>query len=345
MFNASVGPDYTICYSNYVSYTRTYSASTNSGHSYNPLHPSSCPERLGVSDGSPRASQIRISMSLDGKAELISSEPSPPRVQAPRPSSSGSVVPQKRMPVLQRSQSAFAFGSLPPVSAAVSFPAQLPRGRSRDARSWQFACDAEARDELTTQAENESSGSAVAAISLLRSTSKSALKPNSNKRNALAAMHDVSAHGKKPKLGRTQSSLARLQSTEKDPRPSSSKGKVELMQSPSGDSDKENWAPHEDGGNARRRPLPTGRSESQPSSKRVLGDNFNPLQHSAHVGGGGRNKKRKAANATPKIFEDQEDSKEVGAEVEKFMRGEVSPSKRGEFEGAQALLAMMGSWR
>jgi hypothetical protein len=248
------------------------------------------------------------------------------------------------MPGFQRSQSAFAFGSLSPISAAVSFPPRLHRGRSRDARSWQFACDAEARDELTTQAENESSGSAVAAISLLRSTSKSALKPNSNKRNAPAATQDVSAHGKKPKLGRAQSSLARLQSTEKGSRPSSSNGKIDLTHSPSGDSDKENWAPHEDGGKARRRPLPTGRSEKQQYAKRVLGDNFNPPQHLAHVGGG-RNKKRKAANAAPKIFEDQENSKEVGAEVEKFMRGEVSPSKRGEFEGAQALLAMMGSWR
>lgn len=283
-------------------------------------------------------------MSLDGKAELISSEASPPRAHAPRPSSSGSTVPQHRMRGLQRSQSALAFGSLPQVSAAVSFPPRLPRGRSRDARSWQFACDSEARDELTTQAENESNGSAVAAISLLRSTSKSALRPNSNKRNAPPAKYDASVHGKKPKLGRAQSSLARLQSMENDSRPQSSNGKVDLMHSPSGDSDKENWVPQEGGGNARRRPLPTGRQDKQPYSKPVLSDNFNPPTRLANIGGG-RSRRRKAANAEPKIFEDQENSGEVGKEVEKFMRGEVSPSKRGEFEGAQALLAMMGAWR
>ena len=282
-------------------------------------------------------------MSIDGKAELISSEPSPPRAQAPRPSSSEPALPQARMRGLQRSQSAVTLGHLSPISSATLFPPRLPRGRSRDARSWQFACDAEVRDELTTQAENESSGSAVAAISLLRSTSKSAFKPNSNKRNAPSAKHEIAAHGKRAKLGRAQSSLARLQNTEKNSRPQSSNGKVDMIHSPSGDSDKENWVPHEDGSNARRRPLPSRRPENHPS-KPVLGENFNPPQRSANLGGG-RNRKRKGASNAPKIFEDQENSGARGEEVEKFMRGEVSPSKRGEFEGAQALLAMMVSWR
>lgn len=283
-------------------------------------------------------------MSLDGKAELISSEPSPLRAQAPRPSSSGSAIPQKRMRGLQRSQSALSFGPLTGISAAIPLVPRLARGRSRDARSWQFACDAEARDELTTQAENESSGSAVAAISLLRSTSKSALKPNSNKRNAPSTKHDVSAHGKKPKLGRAQSSLARLQSIGKESRPQSSKGKDGLVHSPSGDSDKENWVPHEDGGNARRRPLPSGRSDTQPFAKAVLRDNLNPPTHLTHIGGS-RNKRRKTANVTAKIYEDQENSGEVDEDVQKFMGVEVSPSKRGEVEGAKALLAMMSGWR
>ncbi|KAG0650943.1 Homeobox YOX1 [Hyphodiscus hymeniophilus] len=277
-----------------------------------PVHPSSCPERIGFSEISPPASEIRLSMSLDGKAELIMSERSPPSKLAPRPSSSsGLALPQKHLRGLHRSQSAFTVGSISPMSAGDIFPPRLPRGRSRDARSWQFACDAEARDELTTQAENESSGSAVAAISLLRSTSKSALKPNSNKRNATTAKHDVGSHGKKPKIARAQSSLARLQSVEKDWRPHSSTGKVDVMCSPSGDSDKENWLPHEGEGNARRRALPSGRPDKQSDTKPVLGDNFNPPQHLAHIGGG-RNRKRKAANAAPKIFEDQENSREMG---------------------------------
>jgi hypothetical protein len=131
---------------------------------------------------------------------------------------------------------------------------------------------------------------------------------------------------------------------ESDSRPQSSKGKVDLMHSPSGDSDKENWIPHEDGGNARRRPLPTGRQDKQLSSKSVLGENSGSASHLSNIGVN-RNRRRKAANAEPKIFEDQENKGELGEEVEKFMRGEVSPSKRGEFEGAQALLQMMGALR
>jgi hypothetical protein len=170
------------------------------------------------------------------------------------------------------------------------------------------------------------------------------LQTNSNKRNAPSVKQDFGAHVKKSKLGRAQSSLARLQSTAKDSSSQSSKGKDGLMRSPSGDSDKENWAPHEDGSNARRRLLPSGRPDKQFSAKPVLGDNFNPPTQSANIGIG-RNKRRKGANVAPKIFEDQENNGEVDVEVEKFMYGEVSPSKRGEFEGAQALLAMMGSWR
>ena len=284
-------------------------------------------------------------MSLNGKAELISNETSPPRVQNTWPiPSSGSALPQGRMRRLQRSRSAVAFAPLPPISAAIPFPPHLPRGRSRDARSWQFACITEGRDELTTQAENESNGSAVAAISLLRSTSKSVSEPSNSKRSAPAKKHKTGAHGKKPKLERAQSSLAKLQSTERDSTLQLSKGKLDLMHSPLGDSDKENWTPHGEGGNARRRPLPSGRSDKPQYSKPVLSNNLKPPQRSAHVRGD-RTRRQNAASAAPKIFEDQGYSKEVGEEVEKFMLGEVSPSKRGEFEGAQALLAMMGSWR
>jgi hypothetical protein len=287
-------------------------------------------------------------MSLDGKAELISTEPSPPRAHAPRPFPSlGSVIPQKRVRGLQRSQSAFSISPLPRSSSAISpFAPSLPTGRSRDARSWEFACDPEARDELTTQAENESSGSAVAAISLLRSTSKAALKTNNNKRNAPSTRQDSSSNGKKPKIGRAMSSLARLQGTGKETlRLQSSKGKDCLMQSPSGDSDKENWIPHEGGGNVRRRPLPSGRTDRQHQLKPVLGDNFDASTNSMNLGGR-RNKRRKAVNAQSNVFEDEENGDEVGEEVEDFMRGEMSPSKKGDLDCVQGLLSLsQGNWR
>lgn len=283
-------------------------------------------------------------MSLDGKAQLISSETTPPRHHPVRPSSSGALIPQKRTGSLQRSQSAFSFrpySRSSPINGA-SIP-RLTTGRSRDARSWEFCCDPDAHDELTSQAEKESSGSAVAAISLMRSTSKTALKPNSNKRNAPSARQETSTHGKKPKLGRAMSSLARLQNTGLP----YSKGKCQniFTRSPSGDSDKENWAPGEDGGNPRRRPLPINRGEKSSYSKVILGDNHNVLTHALNLGGS-KNKRRKGAHAEPKVFEDQENAGEVGRDVEKFMRGEISPSKKGDLDCVQGLLSLsQGNWR
>jgi hypothetical protein len=285
-------------------------------------------------------------MSLDGKAELVSTSPSPPRAHAARPSSSsGSFVPQKRMRALQRSQSALPFPSQGTNSPSTApFPPRLATGRSRDARTWEFCCDGDARDELTTQAERESNGSAVAAISLLRSTSNSALKSNTNKRNASAAKQDSSKSGKKPKLGRAQSSLARLQYQGKTYEQPSSYGKDGLMRSPSGDSDKENWLPGANTGNPRRRPLPSARSDKHSSSRTILGDNLSVPTHAVNFGG--RNRKQKSADVGSNIFEDQENGGESGEEVEKFMRGEVSPSKKGDLDCIQGLLSLsQGNWR
>jgi hypothetical protein len=140
------------------------------------------------------------------------------------------------------------------------------------------------------------------------------------------------------------SSLARLQNTEKLSQNSSNDGKDGLIRSPSGDSDKENWAPTE-GGNARRHPLPSSRSGKQSQSKAVLIDNLNIPTHAVNFGGS-RHRKRKSANVETNIFEDQENSGEVPQELEKFMRGEISPSKKGDLDGVQALLSLsQGNWR
>ncbi|TVY39085.1 Homeobox protein [Lachnellula subtilissima] len=317
----------------------------------NTMQPASCPERIGASQNSARSPQMRISMSLDGKAELISDDLSPPRAIPPRPTSSaGAYLPQKRMRTLQRSQSALPFGSLPRQSIpGAPFP-RLPTGRSRDARSWEFCCDTESRDELTTFAENESNGSAVAAISLLRSTSNAALKPNNNKRNAPATKLDSNnQHGKKLKLGRAQSSLARLQ----NPLPSSkdvekdhgSTGKDGSTLSPSGDSDKENWMPNDAHGNPRRRPLPSApRTDKQLGSRAILGDNHKVVSHAVDFGG--RNRRRKAKDVGSSIFEDKENGGKGDEAVEKFMRGEISPGKKGDLDCVQGLLSLsQGNWR
>lgn len=114
------------------------------------------------------------------------------------------------------------------------------------------------------------------------------------------------------------------------------------MRSPSGDSDKENWVPHEGGGgNRRRRPLPSSRPDKH--SRTVLGDNHNVPSHAINFGG---KKNRKRTAVTPNIFEDEENTAEAGEEVEKFMRGEVSPSKKGDLDCIQGLLSLsQGNWR
>lgn len=272
-------------------------------------------------------------MSLDGKAQLISSDISPQRPHLPRPILSMSGPVRRRPGSLQRSQSALPFGSLPVKnSSPAPFHLRLPSGRSRDARTWEFCCDTDARDELTTQAENESSGSALAAISLIRSASSSTMKPNVNKRNAPAPKQDPAKQGKKPKLGRASSSLAKLQGN----------GKFE-PRSPSGDSDKENWVPNDDNGNTRRRPLPTSRPSKQ-GSRRVLEEGSSRSSHSAAPGAQRSQKNSKPLYA--EIYEDSPIDKVVDPEVEKFMRGEVSPSKKGDLDCIQGLLSLsQGNWR
>lgn len=293
---------------------------------------------------------MRLSLSLDGKAELVSTElsSSPPRPQQPRLSSALSSA-RRRSGGLKRSQSALPFASVSPRDApSTPFVPRLPTGRSRDARTWEFCADAEARDELTTQAENESSGSAVAAISLIRSTSSTALKSNANKRNAPSGNSEKQRNGsgKKPMLVKAASSLAIMQSAGGKPRKATTKLKekdgVVLIQSPGGESDKENWIPGEGNeGSQTRRPLPNhrpkmGRTKALGNAKSSTGGN------SSNVG---RNRTKAAKSVEAEIFEDPEDEV-VDVEVEKFMRGEVSPSKKGDLDCIQGLLSLsQGNWR
>lgn len=367
----------------------------------------------------PLSSGFRLSMSVDGKAELVP-QPSPPRV-SPSELSDNPPDPFDR-PSLHRSRSAAACVTLPPIStltasldthasrpithAPVShqpqprLPHSLHRSRSRDVHAWEMACEAniEPRDELTAYAARESSGSAIAAISLLRTLSSSShsgishsggvLQPNGGKRNARPnAQPNHSA--KKPKLSRASSSVGRLQTnfvnttTDKPPVRREQtpvdvddlkKGKISILFSPGGnDSDKENWSPgkerrHMFGGASRpangRRPLPSeptsktaGLQKPRRSVGRVLGDASNrSLLGRARTAPTSRRKK----GCTPvSIFEDGADASASEGEgedhgrdvveddeVERFMRGEVSPSKKGAASAIAGLLALsQGNWR
>ncbi|KAG6363203.1 hypothetical protein INS49_008299 [Diaporthe citri] len=373
----------------------------------------------------PLSSGFRLSMSVEGKAELVP-QPSPPRL-SPSALSDSPPDPFDR-PSLHRSRSAAACVTLPPIStltasldtnasnpiiqAPVShqpqprLPQSLHRSRSRDVHAWEMACEAniEPRDELTAYAARESSGSAIAAISLLRTLSSSShsginhgggvLQPNGSKRNARPnAQPNHSA--KKPKLSRASSIVGRLQTnfvnttTDKPPvrreqtpveAEDLKKGKVSILFSPGGnDSDKENWSPDKEGrhvfrGASRpangRRPLPseptskttTGLQKPRRSVGRVLGDasNDRSLLGRARTAPTSRRKK----GSTPvSIFEDGADAGADSSEgesenedhgrdaveddeVERFMRGEVSPSKKGAASAIAGLLALsQGNWR
>jgi hypothetical protein len=290
-------------------------------------------------------------MSLDGKAELIEGEssPSPPRAIAPRPSSSSSFLQRNRR-TFQRSQSALPLTfPRPDNSPPIPFAPQMPSGRSRDARTWEFCCDIDAQDELTTQAESETTGSAVAAISLLRSLSNSGPKSSNNKRNAPNTKRDRNVVEKRLKLGRSTSSLPRLQNTFSIKAVQTEKDLPKndpLVRSPSGDSDKENWLPSENGvAISRRRPLPSGKT-TKSIPRAVLGDNTNVPSHAVNFGGPEkRSRKNKNKNIAIDILEDQENVPNQGGEVEKFMRGAVSPSKKGDFDCVQGLLSLsQGNW-
>jgi hypothetical protein len=347
------------------------------------------------------SSQFRLSLSLEGKAEIVSAQQSPPRPAQPPLSMEATTLPPVHAPrALHRSRSALPGITLPPISAlTANLPPRLTRGRSRNVHAWESCCEADTRDELTTLAENESSGSAVAAISLLRSSSQTAslsnlvhghtstaiaLQSNSTKRNAPPSRRDST---KKPRLARASSSVARMQSLppvhvsalEKpelvteivDPEKKTNKASLSVILSPAGgDSDKENWSPDEEGNPiARRRPLPSvapTKSQSQRDGNprrlgRVLGEQGTTkrqlLGSRANTAPVPRLRGGKAIDTVVSIFEDGEcdandgegpakGGKQGDDEVERFLRGEVSPSKKGDVDCVAGLLALsQGNWR
>lgn len=282
-----------------------------------------------------------MSLSLDGRAELA--KVSPPRAHVPRPSSFDLGVPARRP--LQRSQSALPLGyGVSKPSASTRVP-RLPTGRSRDARAWEFYADNGARNERNLPVEgHDPSGSAVEAISLLRSNS--ALKQNQNKRNAAAAKPSDSKNTKKPKLSRASSSLARLQGSHKNEslKPYKRTEPSNLTRSPTGDSDKENWMSGENGSTVGR---PIGTTTQWPKQ-----DRRRTLETTANMPGfpskfGARRNKKKTSNEEPtSIFEDEVSEGKVDPELEKFMNGEISPSKKGDLDCVQGLLSLsQGNWR
>ncbi|PFH55097.1 hypothetical protein XA68_10752 [Ophiocordyceps unilateralis] len=271
-------------------------------------------------------SHFRLSLSLEGKAELVSNQLSPARNMPPRPSSALSGPLQVRRGGLQRSHSALPTITLPPISALTScLPPRL--------------------------AEHESNGSAIAAISLLRSSS-AVLQAGSAKRNASLSRPLQPRQVKKPKVGRTSSTQARPEKVgaETD-KPSNGKVKVAMLVSPN-DSDKENWSPGEDEvprAHPRRRPLPSNappKAQLGRRTGRVLEEQKRPglLSNRANTAPLGRAATAKG-KADCEIYEDS-DWVSREDEVQRFMRGDVSPSKKGDMDCVAGLLSLsQGNWR
>ncbi|OTB06617.1 hypothetical protein M426DRAFT_20715 [Hypoxylon sp. CI-4A] len=331
------------------------------------------------------SSRVRLSLSLDGKAELVSSEPSPPcPAQMPLPSEADTLPPVRVNRTLQRSRSALPGITLPPISTLTAhLPPQLGRGRSRDVHAWESCCEADTRDELTKQAENESSGSAVAAISLLRSSSSSAslnnlvhghssptnvLQSNPNKRNASHSKPTQrEGSAKKAKISRAASSVARMQTLPPtasildtrpevlDPEKKPGKGSLTTILSPNGDSDKENWSPDSEGNphHSRRRFLPPSPKAGALPAKnprrigRVLGEQDSAVNRKLLFGSRANTApSMKARDAPMSIFEDKENGKTASGECEGPARGSLSPSKRPDLDCVAGLLSLsQGNWR
>lgn len=308
-------------------------------------------------------SSFRLSMSLDGKARVTNGQdsPSPQKPRAGAPS-----MVSGRVSSLQRSKSAVGLSSMASTElASATGPRRNAFGRSRDARTWEFYCDNEERDELSAQAERERKGSAAGAISLIRSQSKNALvqKPTFNRRTALErkaqmldAMKPSRQATQKPKLSRAVSSLARLQT---ENAPSDVKSKTEtskkdeydqvesIFGSPSGDSDKENWVPGTQTSNVPRRRA----VDAHHSRASVLKDNSQIPSHSTSLSAAlasDGNCKRNSRQSLPNT--DKENARpgpeELDEDVAAFMSGSTVPDQEEDLDCIQGLLSLsQGAWR
>ena len=313
-----------------------------------------------------RSANVRLSMSLDGKAKIRTKDsetPSPPKARAVAPAA----IPRPQG-TLQRSKSMVSTMELSK-GTTQSMPMKSTIGRSRDARTWEFFCDSEVRDALSAQAERERRGSAAGAINLIRSNSKKALlqrsksneafrgplTPKAGSGNAQKATTQSSQKLKsKPHLSRATSSLARLQAN----RDESKGGSQETMHlnkrdsatrplSPSGDSDKENWEPGSQASHVRRRPV----IAADRRSRSILSENHQILSHSSGLDRTLASSKAPVrANASKSNRANEENisaqDKDEDEEVSAFMGGSNVPNEEEDLNCIQGLLSLsQGAWR
>ena len=308
------------------------------------------------------SSSLRLSISLDGKAEVIEdgSTPSPPRVPL-----NPAAVQYKRPGPLQRSQSALDVGSqlYQDIKGTSAWPHRPAPGRSKDARTWEFYCDSDVRNALTVQAEQDQKGSPFGLLSLIRSSSaKSSSFPHRHDSTSRQGKLDFSkrkslngSRSEKPKIARTASSIARLQTVDHNVQKNNSKAKDKelksksqqvLMRGSSGDSDKENWEPDTHSSNIyRRRPLQVQRAGAPPRG--VLQENTRVPSHSTSLGAlldRETSTHRQRERKRPYSHEDKENVG-VDEEVNAFMVESNVPREEVDLACVQNLLSLsQGAW-
>lgn len=192
------------------------------------------------------SSNVRLSMSFDGNAKIITKEdtsPSPPRRKPVAGPLSENIDPAASSEVKDNGDAPMR----PPTLT------RKPSGRSRDSRAWEYWADKDARSELEEKANRETSGSAADAIGLIRSSSgRNILGALTNKRGLASNEDSTAKRSKRTALLQRSQSMQNRQSFgrsagsdkgEKSPR------KFRKAQSGLGiqiynpDSDKENWSP------------------------------------------------------------------------------------------------------
>lgn len=304
-----------------------------------------------------RASSFRLSTSLDGKAQVVmgtGDTPSPPSKPL------GPVAFPQRHWSLQRSQSAVNLnsqGSGSVVESSSLWPRSSMPGRSRDVRTWEFYCDSDVRNALSVQAEQEKKGSALGLLGLIRSSSASSKVPltplsqhNSHLKHGPGKRKGVGSRSdQRPKISRTASSVARLQTIDVSVQRHNSKtlegdlthgSKNPRHQNPSGDSDKENWEPGTQLRNTPRRTVGGNRP--------VLTETTRTANHSMRLenllnGDTGISRRRPG-----KHMDGKQEKENIGidAEVSKFMGEANPPRQEDDLEGVQNLLSLsQGAWQ
>ncbi|KAH8699252.1 hypothetical protein BGW36DRAFT_426923 [Talaromyces proteolyticus] len=322
-------------------------------------------EALVRHDGEPTPSPpkprtaVRISLSSDGEALVRGEdEPSPSKNRM-------RMIPSRtnRQSGLKRSTSAVTFGSSQIITDREGFNRLF--GRSRDARMWELYCDTDARSALSTPGGSQSGNSAPTPGLNRSGSNRSLVRTNSFSKSLCSTRPEAESHStsveysskKRRKLGRTVSSLGRLESVQRvvladhsAKKPVLSDGKTfkdyaKEVDWEAGDSDKENWVP-----GTQQRAMP-GRhrrvnSHAPRPVLRVNGVRKNTaVDDLALAANGKRGRVSRGGHCGNKENELYHPAK-IDAEVAAFMSKTSSSSREEDLDCIQGLLSLsQGAWK